>query len=681
VYDAANQYVGTVHLNGEEGESVQVFNHARDICRQVMRNLTVTTNSDTVGTQIKDTTISNDSGSTTYSEACCIDVASTITTLWGIVTQAVGTGAHTFVQSTSGNITVTGGGSGPFTAVAPTTYDNTTGLMEMTIGSHSLTTSDTVTIAANSMTFTCENDNNTSQKTYPRTSDPAYNTAVAITAVTGTTITVNVGTNNGNLNGITRTTSQQPFFQVGVSDVAFDGKDKTFTTQSGGSTQILPASDNFLIFLNSTLQIKGTSQAYTYTGSEITFTEAPLAGMDFYGFYFGKLTQLDEISPFFDNKKKTFTMKENTEPFSLESDNAAVEAQNNLLIFLNGVYQEPGVAYQLTGSIIEFSEAPRAGSDCILFIYTGSTSDILVSNTFNSIDPEDRVQISSEGSDRRVATISSSTTIDSYEYTGLRPTIAEFSSTVTGGQVTQVTITNQGSNYEVPPILLFVGGGGEGASAETEIEVGSGRVLSIKNLKGGSGYTSAPTVLAVHPLALERKQRNRTVSNSLSLGGSYLTQNISETDTTLNLKNVYFNSSQKAGFPDEGEVLIPFYNTAVTPAVWTCERILYGAKDVNANTLTVATGGRGFEGTTAASHIILTGTYTSSGTACSVSTTGDHNLVTGQRFYLDFTSGTGFDGLYTVTVTGTQTFTVEFPFSRTTSGNVSLLPEVRLRSL
>ena len=53
-YDAANFYVGTVHLSGEEGQSVQVFNHARDICRQVMRNLTVTTNSDTVGTQIKD---------------------------------------------------------------------------------------------------------------------------------------------------------------------------------------------------------------------------------------------------------------------------------------------------------------------------------------------------------------------------------------------------------------------------------------------------------------------------------------------------------------------------------------------------------------------------------------------------------------------------------------------------
>ena len=333
----------------------------------------------------------------------------------------------------------------------------------------------------------------------------------------------------------------------------------------------------------------------------------------------------------------------------------------------------------MTGSIIEFSEPPRAGSSCILYIYTGSASDVLISNTFNAIDPDDRVQIASEGSDRRVATVSSSTTIDSYEFTGLRPNVAEFTATVTGGAVTQVTITDQGSNYEVPPILIFQGGGGEGATAETQIETGSGRVLSVVNLKGGANYTSAPTVLAVHPLALERKQRDRIISNSLSLATSYLTQSINESATTLNLKNVYFNSSQKNGFPDEGEVIIPFYNSS--EGVWSAERILYGSKDTNANTLTVATNGRGNEGTTASIHTVLTGTYSSNSTVCTVTTSSAHFLSTGQRIYLDFTSGTGFDGTYIVTVTGSQTFTVEFPFPRSTSGNVSLLPEVRLRSL
>ena len=170
------------------------------------------------------------------------------------------------------------------------------------------------------------------------------------------------------------------------------------------------------------------------------------------------------------------------------------------------------------------------------------------------------------------------------------------------------------------------------------------------------------------------------MSNSLSLATTHLTSTISASDTTINLKNVYFNSSQKNGFPDEGEVLIPFYDTTVTPNRWNVERILYGAKDTGANTLTVATGGRGNEGTTPAIHTVLTGTYSATGTAVSVTTSSNHNFTTGQRTYIDF-SGTGFDGTYDVTVTGDTTFTVEFPFSRTTSGTVSLLPEVRLRSL
>ena len=531
------------------------------------------------------------------------------------------------------------------------------------------------------MTFTCACDNYATQHTYPRSTDPFYDTAINLTSVDATTITMNVG-KTGDLSGITRTSASQPYFQIGVDTVTFDGIDTAFTTLSGGSTQVLPASDNFLIFLNSTFQVKGTTESYTYTGSTLTFNEPPVPGMDFYGFYLGKLTLLDEIAPFFDSSKKTFVMRQDTEPFSLESDNPNVEAQNNLLIFLNGIYQEPGVAFSLTGSIIDFSEAPRAGSTCNMFIFTGSASDVLISNTFNSVDVGDRFQIASEGSDRSVAKVSSSTTIDSYEYTGLRPTTAQFVATVVNGIVTQVTVTDPGSNYEVPPILVFTGGGGEGAFAETTIEQGSGKVTGVINLQGGTGYTSGtPVVVPTHPMALERKQRDRLISGSKNLATSYLTQTLSDSGTTINLKNVWYDTSQKNGFPDEGEVLIPFYNTTVTPPVWCCERILYGAKDTSNETLTVATGGRGYLGTTAAAHVVLTGTYSSSGTSCTVTTASNHNLSTGQRIYLDFTSGTGFDGTYIVTVTGATTFTVEFPFSRTTSGNVSLLPEVRLRSL
>ena len=578
-YDAANFYVGTVHLTGEEDQSVQVFNAARDICREVMRNITVTTNSTTLGSQFKDLTITNDSGNDVYDTNDCTAIASSITTLFAIVTTAVGT---------------TAGGS-------------------------------------------------------------------------------------GNLNSITRTEASNPFFQIGVGTVTFDGTDTTYTAQVGGSTQVLPASDNFLIFLNSTLQVKGSTESYTYTGSTLTFNEAPLPGMDFYGFYFGKLELIDDLAPYFDNSKRNFTMKKDNEPISLESDNASVIASNNLVIFLNGVFQEPQQAYNLRGSIIEFSEAPRAGSDCTAFIFTGSAEDVLLSNTYNSVDPGDRLQVASEGDDRLIATVSSSTSIDSYEYVGLRPIPAEFVATISSGRVTQVSITNPGSNYEVPPILLFQGGGGEGAFAETTIEEGSGKVISVTNLKGGNNYATVPTVLATHPLHLERKERNRIISDSNLIANSFLTSSVTDSGTTLNLQNVWYDVSQKYGFPDEAEVLITFYNTVKQH--WTAERILYGAKDTSANTLTVATGGRGFMGTTAHAHTILTGTYSATGTACTVTTASAHNLINDMYQYLDFTSGDGFDGSYKVTVTGATTFTVEFPFSRTTSGNVSLLPEVRLRSL
>tara|TARA_B100001057_G_scaffold147946_1_gene147884 strand:- start:134 stop:8017 length:7884 start_codon:yes stop_codon:yes gene_type:complete len=81
------------------------------------------------------------------------------------------------------------------------TYNPSTGDLQITIGSHSLTTTNTVELEPDSFTFTCAKDNNLTEHTYPRKesvssspgSDPAYNTPLAITATTATTITVNVG--------------------------------------------------------------------------------------------------------------------------------------------------------------------------------------------------------------------------------------------------------------------------------------------------------------------------------------------------------------------------------------------------------------------------------------------------------------------------------------------------------
>ena len=74
-----------------------------------------------------------------------------------------------------------------------------------------------------------------------------------------------------------------------------------------------------------------------------------------------------------------------------------------------------------------------------------------------------------------------------------------------------------------------------------------------------------------------------------------------------------------------------------------------------------------------ANNINISGTYSIAGTTtCTVTTSTVHGLTTGDRVWLDFTSGTGtVDNVYTVTVSSTTVFTVTTA-SLTTSGNVKV---------
>ena len=282
-------------------------------------------------------------------------------------------------------------------------------------------------------------------------------------------------------------------FQVGVETVTFNGTTTAFPATVGGSGYTLPANDRFLLFLNSHIQELGSSYSYSGTPSTINFTEAPKGNMDFYCFYVGQLQDMDSIAPFMNGTKKTFILKKNDQPFSLESDSTEVIPANNLVMFLNGVYQEPEVSYTLDGSILT-SVRHQGNSEVLIYIYTGSDLDIVTEDTYSALDPGDLLQVQSEGDIRRLATIASSSSLDTYEYTGLRPNVAIFSATVVNGVVVQVNIVDSGSNYEVAPFLIFSGGGGSGAFAETIIEQGSGKVIGIKNLQGGSNYNTPPAV-------------------------------------------------------------------------------------------------------------------------------------------------------------------------------------------
>ena len=73
------------------------------------------------------------------------------------------------------------------------TYNAATGEFTFTVAGHGYGTDDSIEIAADSFTFTCDQDNNATQHTYPATGNYAYNATIQIESVTTDTITVNVG--------------------------------------------------------------------------------------------------------------------------------------------------------------------------------------------------------------------------------------------------------------------------------------------------------------------------------------------------------------------------------------------------------------------------------------------------------------------------------------------------------
>jgi len=76
-----------------------------------------------------------------------------------------------------------------------------------------------------------------------------------------------------------------------------------------------------------------------------------------------------------------------------------------------------------------------------------------------------------------------------------------------------------------------------------------------------------------------------------------------------------------------------------------------------------------------ADYTSISGTYSITTTTCTVTVSTGHGLSTGNRVLLVFTSGGGPTGPYTVTVTGTTTFTCTVA-SGSQTGNVSIYPTI-----
>ena len=102
---------------------------------------------------------------------------------------------HTFVSAASNAVNVQSGAeSGNEKTPNGAVYEQGTGKLTLSFGSaHGLSTADTITLDNNSLTFTCSKDNNGSNHTYPRATDPIAGVTTAVTVINSTSFSLNVG--------------------------------------------------------------------------------------------------------------------------------------------------------------------------------------------------------------------------------------------------------------------------------------------------------------------------------------------------------------------------------------------------------------------------------------------------------------------------------------------------------
>ncbi len=125
-----------------------------------------------------------------------------------------------------------------------------------------------------------------------------------------------------------------------------------------------------------------------------TFTDS------FAAWQFGELDYIDSIKNYQNGTRTRFPLFYNSELLSFEVDEDQIDSQlidlnNVLLIFVNGILQEPGSSYQFNGGTsFVFTVPPKPEDDISIFFYRGTRDvDSIQKNTIETIKVGDTVQI------------------------------------------------------------------------------------------------------------------------------------------------------------------------------------------------------------------------------------------------------------------------------------------------
>ena len=305
--------------------------------------------------------------------------------------------------------------------------------------------------------------------------------------------------------------------------------------------------------------------------------DAPIDGSIFYARYFGKLRRLKDISYLFNGNKYSFQMNIGTSnediPYSLESPNG--NPSNNLLIFIDGVLQEPNKSFQIIGSSINFSSAPQPNSKFVGYVYIGSNSDVESVNIINDIESNDTIVIDDEINSRNILTINSSSSLATNSYTSnIKGIGAVATPVITNGKITNIIVNSGGTGYNKPPLIWISGSIGYGAQAYAKINNGSVTEIIVTNQGINYDQNYPPLIIFGKNLSLSKIEKNRN-QYSVDLKNNIKTNStISSNSTTIPLSNI-------SNLPSSGIALL-VDSSRDYPVI---EKISYGSLNYSNNSL------------------------------------------------------------------------------------------------
>ncbi len=339
---------------------------------------------------------------------------------------------HQFESALNGAVNVQGAG----TQLTPTyaEYDSATGNLVLIIPNHGLTTSNSITLDNNSLTFRCSRDAFATGHSYPRSTDPASTSngelsngvlpiietstnsiKVFIGRGAGTGATFNAHINAGIVTGITVTnpgsgyttsdmpiiTVDQPSPYVNIPLTGGSGSNASMdvVVGTGGSVLSFAINNRGIGYeIGDNLQLYGLPVKVGIGTSAFNITVKNEYTDKFAAWNFGKFLEMDDFSNLFNGYRKVFLITRtvtNKEYYSIDKrEGSGIVLANNLLLFINDVLQIPGEDYIFDkGTKIEFREAPKPGSKFKFYLYTGSDQDVNEVNVDESVKPGDLLQI------------------------------------------------------------------------------------------------------------------------------------------------------------------------------------------------------------------------------------------------------------------------------------------------